>query len=244
MRLIGWTLFALFVAPAMVAVALRFFAERPHWSEAEHGASGQAPPAAAHPEAVAQVYAARTWGMRGAVAVHTWIAVKPAGAARYTRYEVIGWRLAGTGSALVVSSDRSPDGHWFSNPPTLLSDVRGAAASAAIEQVERAAAEYPHRAAYRTWPGPNSNTFTAFVARRVPALRVALPHTAIGKDFLPGGAVFGPAPSGTGWQCSLFGLLGILVGAEEGIEVNVLGLVAGVRVRPPRVKLPGLPEWP
>ena len=244
MRLIGWALCAVFVAPALVAVALRVFAERPHWSEAEHGGTGQAPPPASHQEAVAQVYAARTWGMRGAVAVHTWIAVKRAGAGQYTRYEVIGWRLPRTGSALVVSTDRPPDGFWFSNRPMLLSDVRGAAASAAIDQIERAAADYPYGRAYRTWPGPNSNTFTAFVARRVPALRVALPNIAIGKDFLPNGGVFAPVPSGTGYQFSVFGLLGVLVAAEEGIEVNFLGLVAGLRARPLQVKLPGLEAWP
>ena len=47
-----------------------------------------------HPEAIVQVYASRTFGWRGAFAVHTWVAAKPAGADRYTRYEVIGWRSA------------------------------------------------------------------------------------------------------------------------------------------------------
>ena len=244
MRLIGWALLAVFVVPALVALTLRHFSERPHWSAAEHGATGQAPAPDAHPAAVAQVYAARTWGMRGAVAVHTWIAVKRAGAERYTRYEVIGWRLPRTGSALVVGSERPPDGYWFSNYPTLLADVRGAAATAAIDKIERATEDYPHSREYRTWPGPNSNTFTAFVARRTPELRLVLPHTAIGKDFLSGGAVIGAAPSGTGWQGSLLGALGVLVAAEEGVEVNFLGLVAGIRARPFGVKLPGLSVWP
>ena len=244
MRLVGWGMFAVFVCPLLASLALRWFAERPHWSEAGHGATGQAPASQHHPEAVAQVYAARTWGMRGALAVHTWFAVKPAGAGGYTRHEVIGWRLPRTGSARVRDASRAPDGLWFSNRPRLLAEVRGAAAAAAIDKIEAAAALYPHSREYRMWPGPNSNTFTAFVARRVPELRLALPPTAIGKDYLPNGVVFAPVPSGTGHQFSLFGLVGALLAAEEGLEIHVLGLVAGVRLRPLRVKLPGLGEWP
>ena len=35
-------------------------------------------------------------------------------------------------------------------------------------------------------------------------------------------------PSGTGLQLSAFGLLGVLAGVEEGLEVNVLGLTFGI----------------
>ena len=35
-------------------------------------------------------------------------------------------------------------------------------------------------------------------------------------------------PSGTGFQVSVFGLLGVLAGIEEGLEVNVLGLTFGI----------------
>ena len=54
---------------------------------------GLAPDPATTREAVVQVYAARTIGWRGMFGVHTWVAVKPAGAQDYTVYEVIGWRL-------------------------------------------------------------------------------------------------------------------------------------------------------
>jgi hypothetical protein len=39
---------------------------------------------------VIQVYAARAWGWKGVVAVHTWLILKRANAAGYTRYEVVG----------------------------------------------------------------------------------------------------------------------------------------------------------
>ena len=99
---------------------------------------------------------------------------------------------------------------------------------------------YPYPTSYRTWPGPNSNTFTAYVGRAVPGLRLDLPSTAIGKDYLPGPALAGLSPSGTGVQLSLLGLAGVLVGWEEGIEVNVLGLAFGLDVKRPALKLPAL----
>jgi len=48
------------------------------------------------------------------------------------------------------------------------------------------------------------------------------------------------APSGTGVQLSLFGLLGVLAGVEEGLELNVLSLTFGVDVKRPALKLPVL----
>ena len=236
--------FLVFAAPALLALAARSLVAQPHWNAANHDSTGQAPSPAAMPDAVVQVYAARTWGLRGGVAAHTWIAVKRAGAARYTRFEVIGWRLRRTGSALAVSDERAPDGRWFSNEPLLLADLRGAGAEAAIDKIDAAARAYPYRGEYRTWPGPNSNTFVAYVARRVPELRLDLPPTAIGKDYLAGGAAFGAAPSGTGFQVSLFGAAGVLAALREGLEVNLLGFAAGVRPWPPAVKLPGLGTWP
>src|SRR6185295_19235111 len=91
-----------------------------------------------------------------------------------------------------------------------------------------AAASYPYAQTYSAWPGPNSNTFVAHLGRQIPELRLDLPSTAIGKDYLPDGAVFARTPSGTGYQVSLSGLLGVLVGQDEGLELNLLGLVTGV----------------
>jgi hypothetical protein len=72
----------------------------------------------------------------------------------------------------------------------------------------------------------------------VPALGLDLPPTAIGKDFLPGGALVGRSPGGSGVQVSLFGLAGLLAGWEEGVEVNLLGLSLGVDVKEPALRLP------
>ena len=91
---------------------------------------------------------------------------------------------------------------------------------------------------YRTWPGPNSNTFIAWIGHAVPELRLHLPPTAIGKDYLPHGAPAGLTPSHRGVQLSLLGLAGVLAGVDEGVEVNVLGLIFGLDVRAPALKLP------
>src|SRR3546814_19339770 len=77
---------------------------------------------------------------------------------------------------------RSPDRHWFGSAPQILAELRGSAAAEAIPQIEAAVAAYPFATQYRTWPGPNSNTFTAWVARAVPALRLDLPPPPVGSS--------------------------------------------------------------
>ena len=206
------------------------------WRSASREGVGLAPDPAAVSEPVVQVYAARAVRWRGYFGVHTWIAVKPRAASEYTVYEVNGFRLARTGSAVVISQ-RAPDGLWFGNRPRLLAERRGAGVDELIERIGAAAAAYPYASTYHVWPGPNSNTFTAFVLRSAGGVRVDLPSTAIGKDYL-GAALAARTPSGTGWQVSLYGVLGLLAGAEEGVEVDVLGLTFGVDATPISVKLP------
>ena len=206
------------------------------WRTASRAPVGLAPDPATTPEAVVQVYAARAVRWRGYFGVHTWIAVKPARAESYTVHEVNGWRLRRTGSA-VVQSDRPPDGRWFGKAPELLADVRGPDAETMIGQIQSAVASYPYADRYRVWPGPNSNTFTAYVSREVGALPLDLPPTAIGKDFLAR-PFTAAAPSGTGYQLNILGALGILAARQEGLELNVLGLVFGLDALTPALKLP------
>jgi hypothetical protein len=206
------------------------------WRSASREPAGLAPDPATTPEAVVQVYSARAVSWRGWFGVHTWIAVKPAHATEFTVHEVVGWRLRRTGTSL-VARNRPADGYWYGNRPELLGDVRGPGVGEIIERINAAVAEYPYGGRYHVWPGPNSNTFTAFVLRRVPELRVDLPPTAIGKDYL-GWKSVGKTPSGTGGQASLFGVVGVAAGVEEGLEVNLLGLNFGVDPKSLSVKLP------
>ncbi|MEQ8659694.1 MAG: DUF3750 domain-containing protein [Gammaproteobacteria bacterium] len=208
------------------------------WRTASRASAGLAPDPAQVRAPVVQVYAARAWSWRGLFAVHTWIATKRRDAAAFTVHEVLGWR-ARQGRPVVVSRVDLPDRHWYAAAPVLLADRRGAGVEAMIDAIEAAVADYPHAHRYGLWPGPNSNTFVAWVTRAVPALAVELPATAIGKDYLADGALLARAPSGGGVQFSLAGLFGVLVAPREGFELNLLGLVFGLDALPPALKLPG-----
>src|SRR5687767_14666995 len=156
-----------------VALAAAGYVRSTDWRTASREPTGLAPDPSTTPEAVVQVYAARTIGWRGLFGVHTWVATKPTGKG-YTVYEVVGWRLRSGGSALVIR-DRPPDGRWFGAEPELIADVRGPAAEPLIERIDRLARAYPWAGEYSVWPGPNSNTFTAWVLRGVPELKADLP---------------------------------------------------------------------
>jgi hypothetical protein len=192
------------------------------------------PDAAADPEARLLVLTGRTGRWKGIFAVHSWVVYKAAGATSWTRYDVVGWGNP------VRQNGWAPDGRWYGDVPRVIVDVKGAAAQALIPAVQRAIADYPYRhpGDYRMWPGPNSNTFTAAVLRAVPELAILLPPNAIGKDFRDG-IYGGLTDSGTGLELSLFGILGLKLGWVEGVELNIVGLVAGLDLRHPAVKLPG-----
>jgi Protein of unknown function (DUF3750) len=237
-------LLALLFSGPLLTLAFGSVSMRGDWRTATHRATGLAPDPSTYREAVVQVYASRTFGWRGAFAVHTWLAAKPKDATRYTRYEVIGWYAMRGGSALSISDRGAPDAEWYGAPPWLVRDVRGADAQAIIDKLPAAASSYPYAASYTMWPGPNSNTFIAHLGRELPELRLTMPSMAIGKDYLPAGHLFARAPSGTGYQMSLSGVLGLIGAIDEGLEVNLLGLVIGIDFRHPGIKLPGIDRWP
>ena len=135
----------------------------------------------------------------------------------------------------------APDGRWFGNAPHPVIVIEGEEAERLIPQVRQAVASYPYRTFgdYNAWPGPNSNTFVAHVMRSVPELGAALPPTALGKDWQPWRDIVGLTPSRTGIQISLGGYAGVALGWVEGLEIDFLGLVAGIDVRRPAVKIPG-----
>jgi hypothetical protein len=204
---------------------------------ADRSSVGLAPAAATTSEAVVQVYAARALNWRGIFGVHCWIATKPEDALEYNVHHVIGWRLY-RNLPVVVSAPGIPDGRWFGNEPALVGELRGDAAAQAIPKILDAVASYPYANEYNLWPGPNSNTFVAYVGKKVPELRMDLPPTAIGKDYPINGSMLDRAPSGTGYHVSMLGLLGVTLAREEGVELNLLGLNFGIDIYKPAIKLP------
>jgi hypothetical protein len=165
--------------------------------------------------------------------------MKRAGAPAFERYEVVGWGV-GRGAPAIRRNMRPIDGFWAGNPPRVVLDRRGPEVEALIDQIDAAIASYPFPDQYRTWPGPNSNTFVAHIGREVPALGLDMPALAVGKDYLGNGGLLGRTPSGSGFQVSLLGLLGMSIGRIEGLEINLLGLTIGIDPLGLALKLPGV----
>lgn len=223
-----------FIAPLFVHAVLWLSEARPgSWRESDWSSAGTLPEPRLEPEASIRVMAARTGGLKGIVSVHTWLVLKPAGAAAYDRYDVVGW------GDPVRRNSRPADGRWYSNPPLVIYELKGEEAARLLPKVEAAirAYQWSERGSYRIWPGPNSNTFVATVLAAVPELAADMPPTAIGRDY-PSGSWVSRAPAG-GWSLSLGGVAGVTMGLREGIEVNLFGLVAGLRLDDPAVILPG-----
>lgn len=152
------------------------------WRTASRESAGIAPDPAKTREAVLQVYGASAWGWRGLFAIHTWFAAKPADGSSYTVYEVVGWRLSSGLSVVRIEKDL-PDRFWYGERPRLLKEYRGAGVDKLIKAVDSAARSYPWPDSYKAFPGPNSNTFTAWIAGQVPELDLNLPLSAIGSGY-------------------------------------------------------------
>lgn len=206
-----------------------------NWRAADWSSTRLLPPAEEAHQALVLVFAAPAGRWKGAFSVHSWIVVKEKDAPTYTRYDVAGWGKP------VKIDNWAPDARWYGNAPQLVAAIDGPRAERLIPKIRSAVAEYPHNnpGDYRVWPGPNSNTFVASVLAEVPEARIALPSNAIGRDFRGSGIYLGASPTRTGIQVSIAGLLGLTLAWVEGIEVNVLGLVAGIDFRQLAIKLPG-----
>jgi Protein of unknown function (DUF3750) len=231
-------LFVLFYLLPLSAAVVRYCMDGTGagWRTADRSSVGYLPPANQYPDAVVRIFAAQTVRWRGIFATHSWIVLKPAGADSYTRYDYTAW------SETVRLNGFEPDGRWFGHVPDVVFAADGETAAALIPRMQMAIRTYGtnNQGDYRAWPGPNSNTFVAAVMDAVPEIRTTLPPTAIGKDYPYDGRWLRLAPSGTGTKLTLDGYGGLTFAWVEGIEVNILGAVAGLDLRRPAIKLPGL----
>lgn len=229
------TLSLLLAGPLFLA-ACAGFQDAGSWRTADRSSAGLAPAPEQERDAVVQVYGARAYNWRGYFSLHTWISTKEAGASSYYVHEVTGWR-----HYVVQSRPDDPDRAWYGAEPELIADIRGEEAERIIQQLGDVIDKYPYPTEYKAWPGPNSNTFVAWVIRQIPEMDVALPNHAIGKDYL-GSGIVSEVPGGTGYQFSLGGYFGVLAGVREGFELNILGLSLGVNPMGLGIKLPGIGE--
>jgi len=225
-----------FVAPALASLGVRAASSQPgSWRSADWTSSGLLPTATEDSRAAIYVMTARTGGLKGALAVHSWIVTKETGAAGYTRYDKVGW-----GSPIRTNA-YAADGRWYSNEPEILLALHGEAAERLIPNIEAAVSDYAYaaRGDYHIWPGPNSNSFVAHVLRSVPALGIALPPEAVGRDFRPFGEFVTLSPDWRNLELSLGGYAGLAFGALYGVELRLGGLVFGLDIARPGIKLPG-----
>ncbi|MFP5075805.1 DUF3750 domain-containing protein [Rhizobium sp. YIM 134829] len=226
----------IYLLPTIAAAGVWIARDRPaRWSEANWSSSGLLPKPQSDKEAAIYVLSAATGGLKGAVASHAWIVTKGAGDTVYNRYDKVGWGTP------IRRNMRDADGFWYSNPPRLVVALKGAEAERLIPKVEAAIQSYPYAmpGAYRLWPGPNSNTFVAHVLRSVPDLGAVLPPDAVGRDYLPEGRLVSLDADGRDLHLTLFGLVGLSAGIRSGFELHILGLVAGLDLANPGIKIPG-----
>ena len=187
-----------------------------------------------------QIWAARTSGIRGALAMHCWLVLKPQGPTPFERWDVVG-RRARTGRIGLQRNARSPREGWGGHRAWRVLDLRGAGAAAAAAR-DRGLDRPPTRTGSGTGlgPAPTATASSPTSPARCRRWRTALPPLAIGKDWLPG---WTPARRGAERhrrQLSLLGLAGILVAAEEGIEIGWAAWSSACRRRSPGLLLPGL----
>jgi len=110
-------------------------------------------------------------------AAHCWFDVVPEEEDGWHRVEIIGPDSGLTAVPLSPAEAMCPN-RWDRRVRVLLSGRDPAVA----RELLAAAADYDDRL-YLAWPGPNSNTFVAEMARRVPGLQVRLPWNAVGRGY-------------------------------------------------------------
>lgn len=152
------------------------------WRTASRESAGILPEPRTSHEAVLSVLGAKAWGWRGWFAIHTWIAAKKTGENVYTVYDVVGWRGHHGRSVLGINKD-IPDRYWYGSRPELIQLKKGDGVDELIDKVDKAARAYPWKNRYKAFPGPNSNTFTAWIGLQVPELEMDLPFSAIGNGY-------------------------------------------------------------
>jgi hypothetical protein len=238
-RLISWFLLIFAIMPSAIGAGIGYSRGWPtSWHAAKWSSSGVLPPPRSVRDATVIILSSRTGKWKGIFAEHMSIITKPENGVGWTRYDVVGW------GEPVRKDGFIPDALWYGNTPRIIYELKGPSAAALIPKIEASIAAYPHsrRGSYTVWPGPNSNTFVAWVVRNTPGFDAELPPVAVGKDWL-GLAGFAQAPSHTGYTVSFAGVIGSTLAWEEGAEIHFLGSTIGVDFNDLGVKLPALGKF-
>ena len=137
------------------------------------------------PEALAVELRYATVPFLGALAVHYWLVVLDEATGECHRWEV--WQTKNAGGASIghVHCDLKPPHAGVGGGPARLAARWRGEAALRIKSVLDRATDYPHCERYRYWPGPNSNTFVAWVLREA-AVSQRLGRRAIGQGYRRG----------------------------------------------------------
>ena len=115
-------------------------------------------------------------------AVHCWFAEFDPADGAWHRWEV--WQTAGkapTDFGHLRKDLMSPASGVGDGPSWILAEWTGAEANS-LHTALGSPQEYPYQVEYAYWPGPNSNTYPAWVLKRA-KVAYDLPVGAIGKDY-------------------------------------------------------------
>ncbi|GHC66359.1 DUF3750 domain-containing protein [Limoniibacter endophyticus] len=225
----------IFIVPALVTLAWWELQDRPRsWRAADWSSARLLPEASSGQEPAVYIMAARTGGLKGAFAVHSWIVLKRESANSYERYDKVGW------GSPIRRSAYAADGRWYSNLPQIVCEAHGDDAIRIMPAIDAAIENYPyaHTGDYTIWPGPNSNTFIAHITHEVPELGACMAPNATGRDFAPGFAALDISRNGWNLHATLGGLAGFAIGRDVGFELHFMGLVAGFDLMRPAIKVP------
>jgi Protein of unknown function (DUF3750) len=234
---LAWFIALTIMLPISVSAALGYARGWPeNWKSASWASSGVLRDAASVKPATVIILSSRTGRWKSIFAEHMSIVLKPAGAATWTRYDVVGWGMP------VRKDAYAADALWYGNTPRVVYRLEGEPAAALIPAIETQISAYPFskRGSYAVWPGPNSNTFVSWVVRHTTGFDAELPPVAVGKDWLGPGFSTAVAPSKTGYSFAFGGIFGGTVALEEGVELHVLGETIGLDPNDLAIKLPAL----
>ena len=117
----------------------------------------------------------------GLIAVHCWFVVNDSG--KLERWEV--WQKPNVGGSSYGHVHRDlmrPDSNVGGSPTRLVHCWTGAQAEQIVVSLRNSCTEYPFRDNYCAVPGPNSNTYVAWILRQA-GVKHQLSRKAIGKNF-------------------------------------------------------------
>jgi hypothetical protein len=129
----------------------------------------------------ARLYSATLPWPLGLVAAHYWFTV--ADGPRCDRWEI--WQRARAGGTCVGHLHcnlKAPEADVGGGPARMEREWAGEEAARILGVLRSAESHYPFCHRYLPWPGPNSNTFAAWVLRRAD-IGFRLPGNAIGRNF-------------------------------------------------------------